>query len=80
MPAVLPASSRAGGNTNALVLLASPVYWYTVSAQAKTFIDRLTDLLDHRLISGVSCAESAWPSSRRVPSPRSRHISPNRCA
>ncbi|MCA0175921.1 MAG: NAD(P)H-dependent oxidoreductase [Proteobacteria bacterium] len=26
-------------------LLATPLYWYTVSAQAKAFIDRLTDLI-----------------------------------
>ena len=28
-----------------LWVLATPVYWYTVSAQAKTFMDRLSDLL-----------------------------------
>jgi multimeric flavodoxin WrbA len=27
------------------VILATPVYWYTMSAQLKTFIDRFTDLL-----------------------------------
>ncbi|MCI5065774.1 NAD(P)H-dependent oxidoreductase [bacterium] len=26
----------------------SPVYWYTVSAQMKTFIDRMSDLLSER--------------------------------
>lgn len=29
-----------------LWVLATPLYWYTMSAQAKTFIDRLSDLLD----------------------------------
>ena len=28
-----------------LILLASPVYWYSISAQLKCFIDRLSDLL-----------------------------------
>lgn len=27
------------------LVLASPVYWYTMSAQLKTFLDRFTDLL-----------------------------------
>jgi multimeric flavodoxin WrbA len=27
-------------------VLATPLYWYTMSAQAKTFIDRLSDLLE----------------------------------
>lgn len=27
-------------------IFASPVYWYTMSAQLKVFIDRITDLLD----------------------------------
>jgi len=31
-----------------LWVLATPLYWYTMSAQAKTFIDRLSDLLDAR--------------------------------
>lgn len=32
-----------------LWILATPLYWYTMSAQAKTFIDRLSDLLErHR--------------------------------
>ena len=26
-------------------VLATPLYWYTISAQAKTFLDRLSDLL-----------------------------------
>lgn len=29
-----------------LIVLATPVYWYTMSAQMKIFIDRLSDLLD----------------------------------
>jgi multimeric flavodoxin WrbA len=29
-----------------LWILATPLYWYTMSAQAKTFIDRLSDLLE----------------------------------
>lgn len=28
-----------------LIILATPVYWYTMSAQMKIFIDRLSDLL-----------------------------------
>lgn len=28
-----------------LIVIASPVYWYSVSAQTKIFLDRLTDLL-----------------------------------
>jgi putative NADPH-quinone reductase len=31
-----------------LWVLATPLYWYTMSAQAKTFIDRLSDLLEFR--------------------------------
>lgn len=27
-------------------IFASPIYWYTMSAQLKVFVDRLTDLLD----------------------------------
>jgi len=29
-------------------VLATPLYWYTMSAQAKTFLDRLSDLLSSR--------------------------------
>lgn len=29
-----------------LIVLATPVYWYTMSAQMKIFIDRLSDLLE----------------------------------
>ena len=32
-------------NENDLIVLATPVYWYTMSAQMKIFIDRITDLL-----------------------------------
>jgi putative NADPH-quinone reductase len=28
-----------------ILVMATPVYWYTISAQLKVFIDRLTDLL-----------------------------------
>lgn len=31
--------------THDLICIASPVYWYCVSAQTKVFLDRLTDLL-----------------------------------
>ena len=31
-----------------LIVLATPVYWYTMSATMKIFLDRLTDLLDIR--------------------------------
>lgn len=30
------------------IILATPVYWYTMSAKMKVFIDRLSDLLDIR--------------------------------
>ena len=32
-------------NDHDQIILASPVYWYSVSAQLKAFIDRLSDLL-----------------------------------
>ena len=31
-----------------LIVLATPVYWYTMSATMKIFLDRLTDLLEIR--------------------------------
>lgn len=31
-----------------LWVIATPLYWYTMSAQAKTFLDRLSDLLETR--------------------------------
>lgn len=31
-----------------LIILATPVYWYTMSSQMKVFIDRLSDLLEIR--------------------------------
>lgn len=34
--------------TSPLWVLATPLYWYTMSAQAKTFLDRLSDLLSFR--------------------------------
>lgn len=33
-------------------IFASPIYWYTMSAQLKVFVDRLTDLLDIELEMG----------------------------
>ena len=33
-------------------VLATPLYWYTMSAQAKTFLDRLSDLLSFRSVLG----------------------------
>ena len=35
-----------------LIILATPVYWYTMSATMKIFIDRLSDLLDIRKNTG----------------------------
>ncbi|RYY76713.1 MAG: NADPH-dependent oxidoreductase [Gammaproteobacteria bacterium] len=37
-------------------VFASPVYWYTMSAQLKVFVDRLTDLLDIELEMGRKLA------------------------
>jgi putative NADPH-quinone reductase len=31
-----------------MIILATPVYWYSMSAQMKSFIDRISDLLDIR--------------------------------
>lgn len=31
-----------------IIILATPIYWYTVSAHGKIFLDRLTDLLSAR--------------------------------
>lgn len=54
-------------------VLATPLYWYTMSAQAKTFIDRLSDLLSFRKLGhqlrgkglAVICtgSDSALPSA-----------------
>ncbi|MET0355223.1 MAG: flavodoxin family protein [Cellvibrio sp.] len=33
-------------------VFASPVYWYTMSAQLKVFVDRITDLLDIEVETG----------------------------
>lgn len=33
--------------THDLIILATPVYWYSVSAQMKIFLDRLSDLLTY---------------------------------
>jgi len=33
-------------------IFASPIYWYTMSAQLKVFVDRITDLLDIELEKG----------------------------
>jgi multimeric flavodoxin WrbA len=59
-------------------VLATPLYWYTMSAQAKTFIDRLSDLLSYRTSLGyqlrgkglaVICTgnDSALPSAFNQP-------------
>ncbi len=34
------------------LILASPVYWYSVSAQMKLFLDRITDLLNYYPVQG----------------------------
>ena len=34
------------------IILATPMYWYTASAQMKTFLDRLSDLLEKDNIQG----------------------------
>jgi multimeric flavodoxin WrbA len=36
------------GLRHPLWVVATPLYWYTMSAQAKTFLDRLSDLLEFR--------------------------------
>lgn len=33
-------------SNSSLWVMATPLYWYSMSAQAKTFLDRLTDLLE----------------------------------
>ncbi len=38
------------------IILATPVYWYTMSAPLKTFLDRWSDLLTHRKDLGRSLA------------------------
>lgn len=61
-----------------VIVLATPVYWYTMSAVLKNFFDRFTDLLNHRrdllkrlkakpvyLI--VSGADKALPEAFEVP-------------
>jgi len=58
-------------------ILATPLYWYSVSAQAKTFLDRLSDLLVFRKDLGqalrgrcfavVFRGRSPWRLSRRRP-------------
>ena len=53
-------------------VLATPLYWYSMSAQAKTFIDRLSDLLslhkdDGRRLRGKSLAVICAGTDPRLP-------------
>ena len=53
-------------------ILATPVYWYTMSAQMKVFIDRLTDLITirkdlGRMLDGKSLAVIASGSDPCLP-------------
>jgi len=53
-------------------ILATPVYWYTMSAQMKVFIDRLTDLITlrkdlGRMLHGKSLAVIASGSDACLP-------------
>jgi NAD(P)H-dependent FMN reductase len=52
--------------------IATPVYWYTMSAQTKVFLDRLTDLLEihkaeGRLLRGKSLAVLACGTEPALP-------------
>jgi multimeric flavodoxin WrbA len=53
-------------------ILATPIYWYTMSAQMKTFVDRLTDLITlrkelGRMLDGTSLAVIASGSDPCLP-------------
>ncbi len=53
-------------------IVVTPVYWYTMSAQAKVFLDRLTDLLqihkaEGRLLRGKSLAVLATGTEPALP-------------
>lgn len=43
-----------------LWIIATPLYWYTMSAQAKTFVDRLSDLLSFHKDDGRRLRGKAW--------------------
>lgn len=43
-----------------LWVVATPVYWYTMSAQTKTFLDRLTDLLTTHKDRGRRVRGKSW--------------------
>jgi multimeric flavodoxin WrbA len=55
-----------------LWILATPVYWYTMSAQMKLFVDRLSDLITirkdlGRRLRGISVAVVASGTDRSLP-------------